>query len=78
MEFDNVEAIKSVVEVGLGASIVPSMCLGGGHVRSDHTKVVRLTPSVSRQMGLVRVREKRETEGMKLVAAALLTLRKSA
>jgi DNA-binding transcriptional LysR family regulator len=30
MEFDNVEAIKSVVAVGLGASIVPSLCLGAG------------------------------------------------
>src|SRR5262249_60638661 len=32
MEFDNVEAMKSVVSVGLGASIVPSLCLGAGHV----------------------------------------------
>src|SRR5262245_52600291 len=31
MEFDNVEAIKSVVAVGLGASIVPSLSLGSGH-----------------------------------------------
>ena len=32
MEFDNVEAIKSLVAVGLGASIVPSLSLGSGHV----------------------------------------------
>ena len=32
MEFDNVEAIKSLVAVGLGASIVPSLSLGEGHV----------------------------------------------
>src|SRR3954447_20003151 len=31
MEFDNVEAIKSVVAVGLGASILPSLSLGPGH-----------------------------------------------
>ena len=30
MEFDNVEAIKSLVAVGLGASIVPSLSLGSG------------------------------------------------
>jgi DNA-binding transcriptional LysR family regulator len=75
MEFDNVEAIKSVVEVGLGASIVPSLCLGAGHVTTKNTRVVPLSPPVSRQVGLVRVRGKRETDGMKLVTAALLTLR---
>src|SRR5262249_47438262 len=32
MEFDHVEAIKSVVAVGLGCSVVPKMCLGRGHV----------------------------------------------
>ena len=76
MEFDNVEAIKSVVEVGLGASVVPSLCLGAGHVATKNIRVVPLSPPVSRQVGLVRVRDKRETDGMKLVAAALLTLRR--
>ena len=40
MEFDNVEAIKSLVAVGLGASIVPSLSLGAGHVPADHVRVV--------------------------------------
>ena len=30
MELDNVEAIKSLVAVGLGASIVPSLSVGAG------------------------------------------------
>src|SRR5262249_59821824 len=30
MEFDNVEAMKSVVAVGLGASVVPHLSLGAG------------------------------------------------
>jgi DNA-binding transcriptional LysR family regulator len=32
MTLDKVEAIKSLVAVGLGASILPSLCLGDGHV----------------------------------------------
>ena len=44
MEFDNVEAIKSLVAVGLGASIVPSLSLGEGHVPADHIRVVPLNP----------------------------------
>jgi DNA-binding transcriptional LysR family regulator len=77
MEFDNVEAIKSLVAVGLGASIVPSMSLGGGHVPADHVRVVRLSPRSSRRVGLVQLRGKRSTAGVKVVAAALLTLRRS-
>jgi DNA-binding transcriptional LysR family regulator len=75
MQFDNVEAIKSLVAVGLGASIVPSLCLGAGHVPTGNIVVAPLSPRASRQVGLVRLRGKRSTEGMKLVAAALMTLR---
>ena len=76
MEFDNVEAIKSVVAVGLGASIVPSLCLGAGHVSNSNMIVRPLSPSVAREVGLVKLRDKRNTEAMKLAAAAILTLRK--
>jgi DNA-binding transcriptional LysR family regulator len=76
MEFDNVEGIKSLVEVGLGASIVPSLCLGAGHVGTANTLVLPLNPPVSRQVGLVQTRGKRGTDGVKLVAGALLTLRR--
>jgi DNA-binding transcriptional LysR family regulator len=75
MEFDNVEAIKSLVAVGLGASIVPSLCLGAGHVPTSNTIVRPLNPRISRGVGLVKLRGKRDTEGMKLVAEAILTLR---
>ncbi len=75
MEFDNVEAMKSVVAVGLGASIVPSLSLGGGHVSAANVIVRPLSPRASRRIGLVRLRGKRGTDGMELVSAALLTLR---
>jgi DNA-binding transcriptional LysR family regulator len=78
MEFDNVEAMKSIVAVGLGASIVPSASLGSGHISATNMLVRPLTPSMSRPVGLVRLREKRKTEGMELVSAALLSLRRQA
>ena len=76
MEFDNVETIKSVVAVGLGASIVPSLSLGPGHVPMPNTSVLPLSPRLRRGVGLVKLRGKRTTEGVELVAAALLTLRR--
>jgi DNA-binding transcriptional LysR family regulator len=76
MEFDNVEAIKSMVEVGLGASIVPSLCLGAGHVSKSHVIVRPLSPGLAREVGLVKLRGKRDTEAMKLAATAILILRK--
>jgi len=76
MEFDNVEAIKSMVEVGLGASIVPSLCLGAGRVSKSHMIVRPLSPRLAREVGLVKLRGKRDTEAMKLAAAAILILRK--
>ena len=75
MEFDNVEAIKSVVAVGLGASIVPRLSLGAGHVAATNTFVVPISPRVRRRVGLVQLRGKQETEGMKIVSTALLSLR---
>jgi DNA-binding transcriptional LysR family regulator len=76
MEFDNVEAMKSVVAVGLGASIVPHLSLGAGHVAAENMLVRPLSPRASRQVGLVRLRGKRSTDGMELVSAALLALRR--
>ena len=76
MTFDNVEAIKSLVSIGLGASIVPSLCLGAGHVPMANTIVRPLTPRAVRHVGLVQLRGKRPTEAMNLVSAALLTLRR--
>jgi DNA-binding transcriptional LysR family regulator len=75
MEFDNVEAIKSIVAVGLGASIVPSLSLGVERVAPKDTIVASLSPRASRQVGLVKLRGKHSTEGMQLVAAALKSLR---
>ena len=75
MEFDNVEAIKSLVAVGLGASIVPSLSLGPGHVPADNVRVMPLSPRTSRRVALVQLRSKRTTDGMKIVTKAIRELR---
>src|SRR5439155_13021897 len=49
MEFDNVEAMKSIVAVGLGASIVPSASLGAGHIPATNMLVRPLTPRAAGQ-----------------------------
>ena len=77
MEFDNVEAIKSVVAVGLGSSIVPALSLGKGHIAVTHTTVRPIKPRLARQVALVRLRGKRSTEAGSLASAALLSLRRS-
>jgi len=75
MELDNVEAIKSVVAVGLGASIVPRLSLGAGHVLASETFVVPLRPRAARQVGLVKMRGKADGGGLRCVTAAMLNLR---
>jgi DNA-binding transcriptional LysR family regulator len=76
MEFDNVEAIRSVVAVGLGASIIPNLALGPGRATSANVHVLPLSPRASRQVALVRLRGKRGSEGMDIVAKALLELKR--
>lgn len=76
MTFDNVEAIKSLVAVGLGCSIVPRLCLGGGHVKLENTVVAPLNPPLMRKIGLVRLRNKRPTDAMQLVMSELTALRR--
>jgi DNA-binding transcriptional LysR family regulator len=78
MTFDNVEAIKSLVAVGLGASIVPSLCLGEGHVATGKTIVKPLSPRAGRRVGLIWLRTKRQTPEMRLVIEALMTLKRTA
>jgi DNA-binding transcriptional LysR family regulator len=72
MEFDNVEAIRSVVAVGLGASIIPSLALGTGREASANMHVLPLSPRASRQVGLVRLHGKRGSDGIELVAKTLI------
>jgi DNA-binding transcriptional LysR family regulator len=76
MEFDNVETIRSVVAVGLGASIIPSLALGAGRAAAPNMHVLPLSPRASRQVALVRLRGKRVNEGIEIVTRALMGLRR--
>ena len=71
MEFDNVETVKSLVAVGLGASLVPRLSLGAGHVPVANLQVVPISPRAKRRIALVKLKDRQTTEGVKLVAAAL-------
>jgi DNA-binding transcriptional LysR family regulator len=75
MTFDNVEAIKSLVAVGMGTSIVPSLCLGVGHAAMANTVAVPLQPRASRRIALVKLRSKRPTNAMQVTSAALMALK---
>ena len=77
MEFDNVEAIKSVVAVGLGRFIVPALSLGKGHIAMTNTTVRPIKPRLARLVALVKLRGKRSTEAVSITSAALLSLRRS-
>jgi hypothetical protein len=50
--------------------------LGAGHAATANIQVVPINPRVKRQIGLVQLKSKRDTEGVKLVATALLALRR--
>jgi DNA-binding transcriptional LysR family regulator len=78
MEFDNVEAIKSAVAVGLGGSIVPSTSVKKLELGQKNITVRPLSPSMFRKTGLVKLRSKRSADALSIVYEALLTLRRSA
>src|SRR4051812_45166776 len=71
MVFDNVEAIKSLVAVGMGASIVPRLCLNGGHIGTANMAVVPLSPQTGRRVALVKLRGKKLTIAQRIVWEAL-------
>jgi molybdate transport repressor ModE-like protein len=75
MTFDNVEAIKSMVAVGMGSSIVPSLSLGAGHVTTENVVAVPLQPRAGRRIALVKLRGKRSTNAMQVTSSALMALR---
>jgi DNA-binding transcriptional LysR family regulator/DNA-binding winged helix-turn-helix (wHTH) protein len=76
MEFHNVEAMKRLVAVGLGASIVPRSSIESDRLLTN-TVVVPLSPRMSRQNALVQLRRKSDTLSVRIVAAAMMALRRA-
>lgn len=71
MEIDNLEAVKRMVEAGLGASIVPASAVAEPGLRLISRP---LRPALTRTLGLVQLRARREDPAVSAVREALLTL----
>jgi DNA-binding transcriptional LysR family regulator len=76
MELGNTEAIKKLVEAGLGLSVTSWFSVKS-EVRAGALRAIRLTPPLERQIGLVRRRDKPRTPALDAFAAALDDLRRS-
>jgi DNA-binding transcriptional LysR family regulator len=76
MDLGNTEAIKKLVEAGLGLSVTSWFSVKG-EVRAGTLTAMRLTPALERQIGLVRRRDKPNTPALDAFVAALEDLRRS-
>jgi len=76
MELGNTEAIKKLVEAGLGLSVTSWFSVEA-EVRQRVLTAIRLTPPLERQIGLVRRRDKPKTPALDAFVAALDDLRRT-
>lgn len=70
MELGSVEAIKELVDAGLGCGVVPRMAVDGPY-KSPNLVVQSLSPRLSRKIGLVLRRDKPLHKGLRETVAAL-------
>jgi DNA-binding transcriptional LysR family regulator len=73
MELDNIEAIKTIVAAGLGASIVPHVVVTGVHA-NDRLDVRPLDPPLTRTLAIVERRRQSADAARERVKEALLAL----
>ena len=76
MELGNTEAIKKLVEAGLGLSVTSWFSVVQ-EVRERTLTAMRLVPPLQRQIGLVRRRDKPHTPALDAFVAALEDLRRA-
>jgi DNA-binding transcriptional LysR family regulator len=76
MELGNTEAIKKLVEAGLGLSVTSWFSVKS-EVHARELTAIRLTPPLERQIGIVRRRDKPRTPALDAFVAALDDLRRS-
>jgi DNA-binding transcriptional LysR family regulator len=76
MELGNTEAIKKLVEAGLGLSVTSWFSVKS-EVQARALTAIRLTPPLERQLGLVRRRDKPRTPPLDAFVAALEDLRRA-
>jgi DNA-binding transcriptional LysR family regulator len=75
MELDNVEAIKGVVGVGLGSSLVPSLAVRQDKIMATDLAVRPIDPPMTRQIGLAKLHGKHMSHAVSTVYETLLSLR---
>jgi DNA-binding transcriptional LysR family regulator len=68
MELGNSEAIKKLVEAGLGVSITPAIAVRA-EVRAGCLVVRKLSPALHRRLGIVRRRDKPTSPCLEVVLA---------
>ena len=73
MELGNAEAIKKLVEAGLGLSVSSAMSVRA-EVRAGTLAAIPLEPALLRRLGIVRRRDKPESPALEVVVSALQTL----
>ncbi len=76
MELGNAEAIKKLVSVGLGLSVTSAVSVRA-EVRTGNLVAIRLVPPLSRQLGVVRRRDKPPSPALDVFLSALDDLRAS-
>jgi len=74
MELGSVEAMKELAAAGLGCAVLPGLAISGAGLRPG-LAVRRLTPRLSRRLGVVMRRDKPLGRGLQQVLNGLLTLR---
>jgi DNA-binding transcriptional LysR family regulator len=74
MELGNGEAIKKLVEAGLGLSITSSMSIKAER-RSGALMAMPLEPTLSRRLGIVSRRDKPDSPALRVLLAGLQKLR---
>jgi DNA-binding transcriptional LysR family regulator len=76
MEFGNSEAIKKLVEAGLGLSVTPAITVRT-EVKARSLAALRLSPPLERRLAIVRRKDKPVTRALELVLAALETFKRT-
>jgi DNA-binding transcriptional LysR family regulator len=74
MELGNAEAIKKLVEAGLGLSLSSSIAVAA-EVKAGALAAIALRPPLARRLGVVRRRDKPESPALRVVLAGLAALR---
>ncbi len=74
MELASVEAIKKLVEAGMGCAVLPRLAVGRGAAQ-DGIMVRPLAPRLHRRLGLVLRRDKQLDRGLREVVRAISALR---